>query len=121
MISTLIFLTGVNIQNQEDLKNAVDVLLDKGVGTVISKAGRNGAFIANRKELTHIPGFSVHAIDTTAAGDSFNAGFAFALSQGKSLKDCVKMANGVAALSTTAKGAQEAMPTLEQVEEFVKG
>ncbi|HZJ82962.1 MAG TPA: ribokinase [Clostridia bacterium] len=114
------FLTKRKIHSQEDLKSAVDVLLDKGIGTVIAKAGRNGAFIISKEKFIHVPGFTVDVMDTTAAGDSFNAGFAYAFSRGKDLEDCVKMANGVAALSTTAKGAQEAMPTLDQVEAFIK-
>ncbi|WP_297424985.1 PfkB family carbohydrate kinase [Clostridium sp.] len=55
----------------------------------------------------------------TAAGDSFNAGFAFALAQDKPLEECVKFGNAVGAISTTALGAQEAMPTFEAVDEFI--
>lgn len=44
--------------------------------------------------------FKVMAIDTTTAGDSFNTGFAYSLSQGKSIRECVRTAHAVGALST---------------------
>ena len=53
-------------------------------------------------------------MDTTAAGDSFNAGLGVGLAMGLELGDAIRMANAVGALSTTAQGAQAAMPTMEQ-------
>ncbi len=113
-------LTGRNIKNEDDLKKAGKILFDKGVKVVIAKLGSKGASIIKKDEYMNIPGFKVSAVDTTAAGDSFNAGFAFALAEEKSLKDCVEFGNAVGAISTTALGAQEAMPTYEIVNEFIK-
>jgi len=107
------------IESEEDLKVAAEILLDKGVKVVIAKLGSKGACIIKKDEYVNIPGFKVDAIDTTAAGDSFNAGFAFALAQEKTLKECVKFGNAVGAISTTALGAQEAMPTYELVSKFM--
>lgn len=107
------------IDGEEDLKEAARVLFDKGVNVVINKQGSRGAAIITRDDYVRVPGFKVNAIDTTAAGDSFNAGFAFALSEGKSLVECVKFANAVGAISTTALGAQEAMPSNEEVTKFI--
>ena len=107
------------IDNEDDLREAANILFDKGVKVIISKQGRRGAAIIKRNEYAHVNGFKVNAVDTTAAGDSFNAGFAFALAQGKTLDECVKFANGVGAISTTALGAQEAMPSYEVVRKFM--
>jgi ribokinase len=112
-------LTGIKISNEKDLKEAAQYLLSKGIKNIIAKAGKKGAYIINDLNFKHIPTFDVKAVDTTAAGDSFNAGFAFALSQGKSIEECVRFANAVGALSTTAKGAQSAMPTLKQVKKIL--
>ena len=101
------------------IPQATNILFDKGVKVIISKQGRRGAAIIRRNEYAHANGFKVNAVDTTAAGDSFNAGFAFALAQGKTLEECVKFANGVGAISTTALGAQEAMPSYEEVRKFM--
>ena len=107
------------IDNDEDLREAAQVLFDKGVKVVIAKLGSKGASIIKDDEYLNIPGFKVDTVDTTAAGDSFNAGFAFALAEGRSLEECVEFGNAVGAISTTALGAQEAMPTLEKVNEFI--
>jgi len=112
-------LVGRKIENDADIKKAAQWLFDKGVKVVIAKLGSKGAAIINKNKYSHIPGFKVNTVDTTAAGDSFNAGFAFALAEGRNLEECVRFGNAVGAISTTALGAQEAMPTLEKVNEFI--
>lgn len=107
------------IESDEDLKEAAQILFDKGVKVVIAKLGSKGAAIISEREYLSISGFKVNSIDTTAAGDSFNAGFAFALAEERNLEECVNFGNAVGAISTTALGAQEAMPTLEKVNEFI--
>jgi ribokinase len=64
--------------------------------------------------------FSVNAIDTTAAGDAFNAGFATALMMGKPPSDSAVFAAAVAAISVTRMGAQPSMPSMAEVEAFMK-
>lgn len=54
-------------------------------------------------------------LDTTGAGDTFNGALAFGLSQGKPLKEAIKLANVAAGMSTEALGAQEGMPEIDQV------
>lgn len=109
-------LTGIMVNSEEDMKKAAGLLLEKGAGTVIAKVGKRGAYIINKDVFFHSPVFDVKVVDTTAAGDSFNAGFAYGLSKGMNLNDCAIYANAIASLSTTAKGAQSGMPTIEQVE-----
>jgi ribokinase len=113
-------LTGATIEDENGLKQAADLLLNKGVNTVIAKVGKMGAYVINKNEIKHVPGYKVNAVDTTAAGDSFNGGFAFSLSVGNNIEQSVKFANAVAALSTTAMGAHGAMPTFNQVQSFIK-
>ncbi len=93
-----------------------------GVKTLVLKSGAAGAVVTR---LSHnggshttftVPGFSVDAVDTTAAGDSFNAGLAFALGRGDELESAVRLACAVGALSCTKLGAQSAMPRLNEVE-----
>lgn len=112
-------ITGLKIESIEDLHRACNWLIGKGVRNVIAKVGKKGAYLASDYSFVHVPGFSVKAVDTTAAGDSFNAGFAFALAQGKGIIESIQFANAVGAISTTAKGAQSAMPSLKQVEAFM--
>ena len=65
------------------------------------------------------PAFRAKAVDTTAAGDSFNAGFAAGLAMGMDLKRAVRLGNAAGALAVTAFGAQDGMPSLEQAEKLI--
>ncbi len=116
----LMTLSGMPVDSTDDFRAAGESLIKKGVRTIIAKAGKRGAYIITDQEFTHVPGYKVKAIDPTAAGDSFNAGFTFALAEGRSIYESVRFANAVGALSTTALGAQSAMPTFTQVSEFIK-
>jgi ribokinase len=100
---------------------AAQLFLDAGVRNVILKLGAQGFYIAGQDvEPTHVPSFRVEAIDTTAAGDAFNGGFAFALTQiGLDRLSAARFANAVAAVSVTKLGAQNSMPQLREVEEFL--
>ena len=94
-------------------------LLNLNVRMVVHKCGAGGAYIATKDGTEHIPGFKVKAVDTTAAGDTFNAGFATGLAQGLSLQEAVRLGNAAAALSVTAFGAQDGMPSMERVQAFL--
>jgi ribokinase len=112
-------LAGAKADSIDELPRLGQRLLDRGARCVIVKAGRHGAFIVRHGESLHVPGFAVEAVDTTAAGDSFNAGLGFSLARGAALPESVRFANAVGALSTTALGAQGAMPGLEQVDRLL--
>jgi ribokinase len=58
----------------------------------------------------------VTAIDTTAAGDAFNGVLAAALSEGRGLHEAIVRANAAGALCVTKRGAQEALPTRQEIE-----
>ncbi|KZE72590.1 ribokinase [Paenibacillus jamilae] len=79
--------------------------------------GSNGVRFFDGEQEVVVPTYKVEAIDTTGAGDTFNAAFAVALAEGKSLADSVKFANRAASLSVTKFGAQGGMPTRREVEE----
>lgn len=101
---------------------AAQLFLDAGVRNVILKLGSRGIYIAGQDiEPTHVPSFQVEATDTTAAGDAFNGGFAFALTQGGlDPLSAARFANAVAAVSVTKAGAQNSMPQLREVEELLE-
>lgn len=78
--------------------------------------GSNGVRYYDGKQEVLVPTYKVNAIDTTGAGDTFNAAFAVALAEGKSIRTSVKFANRAASLSVTKFGAQGGMPTRVEVE-----
>jgi len=98
-----------------------EMFLSKGCGGVVLKMGADGSYLASQNGLRGlVPAFPVKAVDTTAAGDAFNAGFATGLMLGKSPLDSASFAAAVAAISVTRRGAQPSMPGMEEVETLVE-
>ena len=64
--------------------------------------------------------YTVEAVDTTGAGDSFNAGFVYGFLRGKTMEECLKCGNGCGALSVTALGGNTGFPTEEKLEAFIR-
>ena len=112
-------LTGIKVESEKDAAAAADALMAKGIETVILTLGPKGAFAvtADSKEL--VGGFSVKAVDATAAGDVFNGTLAVAMAEGKPLKEAVRFANAAAALSVTKLGAQPSAPTRQEIEKIL--
>jgi len=105
----------------QSLYAAADQFLASGVQNVLLKLGERGCVLAERSNpKTHVPAFSVEAVDTTAAGDAFNAGFAVGLSRGYTPVRSAVFASAVAAISVTRPGAQPSMPTNTEVEQFLR-
>jgi len=105
----------------QDIERAAEHLLAMGPRNLILKCGERGALVVQESGFTcWIPGFKVHAVDTTAAGDAFNGAFAVGLALGKSPVESAEFASAVAAISVTRDGAQPSMPKMHEVEEFLK-
>ncbi len=113
-------LTGVEVVDEASAAVATASLKEKGVESVIITMGSKGAFVDHDNEQYMVPGFMVEAVDTTAAGDTFNGALTVALSQKKNFKDAVKFANAAAALSVTKLGAQPSVPSLDEIIDFLK-
>jgi ribokinase len=96
-------------------------LLGRGPRCVILKLGENGAWADEGNGGRHFPAPRVEAVDTTAAGDTFNGALAVALAEGRRLPDAVAFANAAAALSVTRKGAQASIPTRSEVDATLTG
>ena len=103
-----------------DPAEAARILTDRGVGTVVVTCGANGAFLATGNDVTHIPGFLVETIDSTGAGDAFNGAVACAVAEGVPIKSAIVRANAAGALATTGRGAQESMPTKDDIEQLCR-
>jgi len=114
-------LTGINVETEKDAAAAADALMAKGIETVIITMGPKGAFVATADSKELVSGFSVKAVDATAAGDVFNGTLAVAIAEGKPLKKAVSFANAAAALSVTKLGAQPSAPTREEIDKFLSG
>jgi len=112
-------LTGIKVTDQASAAKAADVLLAKGVETVVITLGEKGLMLATKDGKEMIANNKVEAVDSTAAGDAFTGSLAYGLANGESLKDAAVYANAVAAISVTRLGAQSSMPAKEEVDDFI--
>jgi ribokinase len=87
----------------------------KGTPTVIVKLGEQGCLLADGTEQTLIRAPKVKAVDTTAAGDVFNAALAVALSEGENLKAACEFAVKAGSVSVTRMGAQSSAPSRAEI------
>lgn len=112
-------LTGERPQDEQGARRAAEALHTRGAAVVLIKLGAKGVYMSGPAEARHIPSFHVTAIDTVAAGDCFNGGLAYALSQGEGMLEAVRFASACGALSTTRLGAAAAAPDLAEVQGFL--
>jgi len=105
-------LAGVVVRGAESAAAAARALRSRGAGTVIVTLGAQGALACTADGLVRAPALPVAVVDTTAAGDAFNAGLAVALGEARALPD----ASATAALACTRRGAQPSLPRRDQVE-----
>ena len=107
--------------SEQELSSAAEHLLQHGPRNVVLKLGERGAFLMGQDTpTTLVPSFHVQAMDTTAAGDAFNGGFAFALTAGgMAPANAASFACAVAAISVTRTGAQPAMPSYAEVSQML--
>jgi ribokinase len=95
-------------------------LLAKGVRGVVLKLGSRGAYLASADGSgARLEPFTVHAVDTTAAGDAFNGAFATALMMKKDPIESARFASADAALSVTRQRAQTSMPQMVEVKQML--
>jgi sugar/nucleoside kinase (ribokinase family) len=90
--------------------------LHAGRTRVVAKLGADGAMTIEKGEVVHVPAFPVKTVDTTGAGDSFNAGFLHAWLQGTPVLDCLRLGAACGALSTLGLGGTAAQPTPAEAE-----
>jgi ribokinase len=103
----------------DEALGAARELKTRGFATAVVKLGAKGVAFSGPDTEGFVPPFKVAAIDTVAAGDSFNGGLASALDDGKPLAEAVRFAAACGALSTTRRGASAAAPTRAEVAAFL--
>ncbi len=90
-------------------------LLGLGARTVVLKMGRQGCILACGKDRIPVPAFSAKVVDTTGAGDCWDAGFIAGLTKGEDLLTAARIGNACAAFSIEAVGGSTGVPRYETV------
>ncbi|MBF7694535.1 ribokinase [Acinetobacter rathckeae] len=112
-------LTGKIIHNESDAAEAAHILHSKGIKTVVITMGSRGVWLSEENQGQLISGFKVNAIDTIAAGDTFNGAFMTALLENKTPAEAAQFANAAAAIAVTRKGAQPSVPWRTEIDAFL--
>jgi len=120
---TLIFLPNSReleiLTAESDYRKAAEKMLKTGVKIVAVKLGSKGCYITDGREKHHIEAVKVKVVDTTGAGDAFNAGFLYGILKSKGLQECGRIGNLVASRSIMKIGARAGLPRMEELELFL--
>lgn len=98
----------------DDMQRAAEVLMKDGVKNVIVKLGADGCTTYDASKATHVDGYTVAVVDTTGAGDSFDAAYLTGVLKGWDTRKCAMFANIVAALNCTKPGATAGVPSYDK-------
>ncbi len=90
-------------------------LQNLGINSIIITLGKSGVLFSENGQQKHQEGQKVEAVDTTAAGDTFNGYLAVSVARGESLDKAVQLANKAAALSVTRLGASSSIPFIGEI------
>ena len=104
-----------------DAEEAARRALRYGIEIAGIKLGEKGSLLMSKEGITvQAPAFRVKAIDTTGAGDGWNAGILVGLCKGWELEKCARVANAIGAMVVTKRGAITALPHKDELIEFLK-
>jgi ribokinase len=113
-------LTGCSVETLEDAEKAADLLIARGVRNVILTLGARGVLVKTPFLTKHVPAFHAgKVVETTGAGDAFNAGLAVALSEGLDVVEAARFGCAVAGISVTRHGTAPSMPKRQEVIELM--
>lgn len=108
------------ISGKEDIKEGAMELIERGANSVVVTLGEQGSMYIDKDNTISAGSFTVKSIDSTAAGDAFNAALGIKLIESDDIEDGLKYSNAVGALVTTKLGAQTSLPFKNEVETFIK-
>nr|MDO8133270.1 sugar kinase [Candidatus Njordarchaeum guaymaensis] len=108
----------IAITGEKNVVKAASKLLAKGPSTVAVKRGALGCTVVTREQNMDVPAFKVKPVDTTGAGDAFNAGFIYSFLRGKPLQECARYGNAAGALKTLKSGCR-GLPDVKAVESLI--
>jgi len=104
------------VTGEADLARALQAVRKSHDGMLCVTLGAHGAMLMAGGEIVTEPAFTVHAVDTTGAGDVFRAAFIYAMLKDYPPRRMLRFANAAAAISCTRAGAMASVPALSDVE-----
>ncbi len=113
-------LSGVAVDGERTAVRAAERLRELGAPAVVLTMGAAGALVVSERGSERVEAPRIRPVDSTAAGDAFNAALAIGLARGEPLGDATRFACAVGALTATRAGAQPSLPTRADVDRFLR-
>ena len=107
------------LTGEADYCKGADLMIGLGVRIIAVKLGSKGCYITDGRERLSVEAYKVNAIDTTGAGDAFNAGFLYGLIKNKNLEKCGQLGNFVASRCVMKIGARAGLPYAKDLLTFL--
>ncbi|BBI35752.1 ribokinase [Cohnella abietis] len=112
-------ISGLQVTDVASAELSAAHFINKGIKNVIITLGSKGALFKSKDSREFVPAFSVKAVDTTAAGDTFIGAFAASQASGGSVKESLVFAAAASAITVTRVGAQQSIPRKEEIEQLL--
>ena len=112
----LLKLSTLSGEDMETIEKGARDMVKRGVRNVIVTLGKQGSIMVHGDTVEYFQARSVESVDTTAAGDCFNGAFTVGLSEGLTAGEAIRFANLASSIAVTRKGAQNSLPSREEVE-----
>lgn len=107
-----------SLTREQELGTALG-MLKNGRTLTVAKLGKNGCAALENGCVLAIPAFPVKPVDTTGAGDTFNAGFLHAWKRGESIPEAMRFGAACGAVSTLAAGGTSRQPSVKEAHDFM--
>lgn len=117
------FFTGIHREGMDLAKwreVTAKALHERGVKALIITMGEHGAYYSGPEGAFMMPAFRIQPVDSTAAGDAFNGGFAVRIAGGAGVREAMRYASACGAITTIRRGSMPSLPNTEEVEQFLK-
>ena len=117
------FFTGIHREGMDLAKwreVTAKALHERGVKALIITMGEHGAYYSGPEGAFMMPAFRIQPVDSTAAGDAFNGGFAVRIAGGAGVREAMRYASACGAITTMRRGSMPSLPNTEEVEQFLK-
>ena len=98
---------------------AADALLSKGAKNAVFTLGSQGSYCTDGRNELYVPSYKINAVDSTAAGDAFNAAFVCKIAEGADPETAMKYANAAGAIAASRSGAQPSLGNSEELAAFL--
>lgn len=109
----------LHLDDLQDKEKIFSMMLEKQLKNLIITVGEKGSIYITNSIIEYFSPFAVKAVDTTAAGDTFIGAFTMKILQGDNVPSAMKFANAASALAVSKRGAQESIPSVEEVYLFL--